>query len=188
VKLWGRPEFAGAEESFADMPQDSSHLKEHIDVVLRHEEEFLARRTAAERAGDSLGAFVGSLRFIAIHAAWFSVWILTNTLKFAHLLRFDPPPFPLLDCMVAIEAIFLASFIVMRQSRSSRRSDERDHLILQVVLLAEKEVTAVLQIERQIAARVGLSEVAKDADITQLSQTTSIEDVAQTLKESMPLE
>jgi uncharacterized membrane protein len=188
VKLWGRPEFAGAEESSADMPQDSSHLKEHIDVVLRHEEEFLARRTAAERAGDSLGAFVGSLRFIAIHAAWFSVWILTNTLKFAHLLRFDPPPFPLLDCMVAIEAIFLASFIVMRQSRSSRRSDERDHLILQVVLLAEKEVTAVLQIERQIAARIGLSEVAKDADITQLSQTTSIEDVAQTLKESMPLE
>jgi uncharacterized membrane protein len=76
----------------------------------------------------------------------------------------------------------------MRQGRSSRRSDERDHLILQVLLLAEKEVTAVLQIERQIAARIGLSEVAKDADITQLSQTTSIDDVAQTLKDSMPLE
>jgi len=184
----GHPELAGAEDSFADMPQDSSHLREHIDVVLRHEEEFLARRTAAERVGDSLGTFVGSLRFIAIHAGWFSLWILFNTLKFAHVPRFDPPPFPLLDCMVAIEAIFLASFIVMRQGRSSRRSDERDHLILQVLLLAEKEVTAVLQIERQIAARIGLSEVAKDADITQLSQTTSIDDVAQTLKDSMPLE
>jgi uncharacterized membrane protein len=170
------------------MPPDSSHLKEHIDVILRHEEEFLARRTAAERVGDSFGAFVGSLRFIAIHAAWFMGWILINTLKFAHISRFDPPPFPLLDCMVAIEAIFLASFIVMRQGRSSRRSDERDHLILQVLLLAEKEITAVLQIERQIAARVGLSEVAKDDDITQLSQTTSIDNVAQTLKDSMPLE
>jgi uncharacterized membrane protein len=178
----------GAEGSFEDMPPDSSHLKEHIDVILRHEEEFLARRTAAERVGGSFGAFVGSLRFIGVHAAWFSGWILINTLKFAHVPRFDPPPFPLLDCIVAIEAIFLASFIVMRQSRSSRRSDERDHLILQVLLLAEKEVTAVLQIERQIAARIGLSEVAKDADITQLSQTTSIDDVAQTLKDSMPLE
>jgi len=170
------------------MPQDSSHLREHIDVVLKHEEEFLARRTPAERVGDSLGAFVGSLLFIAVHAAWFSAWILTNTLKLNYLPRFDPPPFPLLDCLVAIEAIFLASFIVMRQSRSSRRSDERDHLILQVLLLAEKEVTAVLQIERQIADRIGLSEVAKDADITQLSQTTSIDDVAQTLKDSMPAE
>jgi hypothetical protein len=38
------------------------------------------------------------------------------------------------DTVVAVEAIFLASFIVMRQSRLSRRSDERDHLILQVLM------------------------------------------------------
>jgi uncharacterized membrane protein len=167
------------------MPPDSSHLKEHIDVILKHEEEFLARRTAAERVGDSLGAFVGSLRFIVIHGVWFSAWILANSLKLSH---FDPAPFPLLDSIVAIEAIFLASFIVMRQSRSSRRSDERDHLILQVLLLVEKEVTAVLQIERQIAGRVGLTEVARDAKIDELSQTTSIDDMAQTLKNAMPQE
>lgn len=170
------------------MPTDSSHLQEHIDVILKHEEEFLARRTAAERVGDRLGAFVGSLFFIALHVVWFTAWILVNTLQIPHAPHFDPLPFPILDVVVAIEAIFLASFIVMRQSRSSRRSDERDHLILQVLLLAEKEITAVLQIERQIAVRVGLSEVARDAEITQLSQKTSIDDVAQSLKESMPSE
>jgi hypothetical protein len=56
------------------------------------------------------------------------------------------------------------------------------------LLLAEKEITAVLQIDRQLAAKVGLSAVAEDADITQLSQKTSIDDVAQSLKESMPSE
>ena len=172
----------------ADKPADSSHLQEHIEVILKHEEEFLARRTPAERVGDFFGAFVGSLIFIGIHGAWFGAWILINTLKIGHIPQFDPPPFPLLDTVVAVEAIFLASFIVMRQSRLSRRSDERDHLILQVLLLAEKEITAVLQIERQLAARVGLSAVAEDADITQLSQKTSIDDVAQSLKESMPSE
>jgi uncharacterized membrane protein len=166
------------------MPTDSTHLKEHIEVVLKHEEEFLARRTAAERVGDFLGAFVGSLIFIGFHVAWFAAWILFNTLAPAH--HFDPLPFPILDTLVAIEAIFLASFIVMRQSRLSRRSDERDHLILQVLLLAEKEITAVLQIERQIAGKVGLHEVVKDDDITQLSQKTSIDEVANSLKESMP--
>jgi uncharacterized membrane protein len=166
------------------MPTDSTHLKEHIDVILKHEEEFLARRTAAERVGDFLGAFVGSLIFIGIHVVWFTAWILFNT--FAPAPHFDPLPFPTLDTLVAIEAIFLASFIVMRQSRLSRRSDERDHLILQVLLLAEKEITAVLQIERQIAGKMGLHEVAKDDDITQLSQKTSIDEVAQSLKESMP--
>jgi uncharacterized membrane protein len=170
------------------MPTDSSHLQEHIDVILRHEEEFLARRSTAERVGDSLGAFVGSLTFIGIHLAWFGGWILVNTFHFPHASRFDPPPFALLDTVVAIEAIFLASFIVMRQIRLGRRSDQRDHLILQVLLLAEKEITAVLQIERQIAARVGLTEVARDATITELSQKTSIDNVAQVVKESMPSE
>lgn len=170
------------------MPPNSDHLQEQIDVILKHEEEFLARRTAAERVGDFLGTFVGSLLFIAIHAVWFTVWILINTMRIPQVPHFDPLPFPILDVMVAIEAIFLASFIVMRQSRMSRRSDERDHLILQVLLLAEKEVTAVLQMERQIAARMGLAELAKDAEITQLSEKTSIDDVAQSLKESLSSE
>jgi uncharacterized membrane protein len=170
------------------MPADSGHVQEHIDLILKHEEEFLARRTPAERLGDSLGAFVGSLLFIGIHLAWFTVWILANTAHFPHVPHFDPLPFPLLDTVVAIEAIFLASFIVMRQSRISRRSDERDHLILQVLLLVEKEITAVLQMERQMATRVGLSELATDAEIIQLSEKTSIDNVAKTLKESLPAE
>jgi len=170
------------------MPTDSSHLQEHIQVILKHEEEFLARRTAAERVGDFLGAFVGSLIFIGIHVIWLTAWILINTVGIAHIPHFDPVPFPILDTIVAIEAIFLASFIVMRQSRLSRRSDERDHLILQVLLLAEKEITAVLQIERQIASMIGLPEVAKDAEIAQLSQKTSIDDVAQSVKDSLPSE
>ena len=170
------------------MPRDSSHLQQHIDVILKHEEEFLSRRTPAERVGDFFGSFVGSLLFIGIHAVWFGTWILVNVLPIAGIPHFDPAPFSLLDTLVAIEAIFLASFIVMRQSRSSRRSDERDHLILQVLLLAEKEITAVLQIQRQMAAKGGLAEVAEDSEIHELSQKTSIDDVAQTLKESMPSE
>jgi uncharacterized membrane protein len=178
----------GVPEITSDMPTNSSHLQEHIDVILKHEAEFVARRTAAERVGDFFGAFVGSLIFIGIHAAWFGTWILINTVDFGGIPHFDPVPFPVLDTVVAIEAIFLASFIVMRQSRLSRRSDERDHLILQVLLLAEKEITAVLQIERQLAAKVGLPAVAEDSEITRLSQKTSIDEVAQSLKESMPSE
>src|SRR5580704_11029437 len=167
------------------MPTDSSHLQEHIDVILKHEEEFLARRTAAERVGDFFGAYVGSLIFIGIHAVWFGTWILINTLDLGGIPRFDPAPFPLLDTLVAIEAIFLASFIVMRQSRLSRRSDERDHLILQVLLLAEKEITAVLQIERKLPVKAELPELPNNVEIAQLSQQTSIDEVTQSIKESL---
>jgi uncharacterized membrane protein len=168
------------------MPNPSNHLKDHIEIIAKHEEEFLARRTRSERVGDLLGAFVGSLGFIAFHVAVFTAWILINTLHIGNLSHFDPVPFPLLDTAVAIEAIFLASFIVMRQSRLSRRSDEREHLMLQVLILTEKEVTAVLNLQRRVAEKEGLPAVIGDAEISQLSQTTSIDEVAQTIRESLP--
>jgi uncharacterized membrane protein len=76
----------------------------------------------------------------------------------------------------------------MRQSRMSRRAEERDHLMLQVLILTEKEITAVLGMNRQIAGRVGLRQVADDKEIEQLSQHTSIDDVAQTIKDQLPSE
>jgi uncharacterized membrane protein len=130
------------------MPAPSNHLKDHIEIIAKHEEEFLERRTTSERVGDLV-------------------------------------PFPLLDTMVAIEAIFLASFIVMRQGRLSRRSDEREHLMLQVLILAEKEVTAVLNLQRKLAAKAGLPEQTGNAEIAELAETTSIDDVARTIRESI---
>jgi uncharacterized membrane protein len=164
------------------MPGPSNHLRDHIEIIAKHEEEFLAQRTASERVGDRVGALVGSLPFLLVHLAWFAGWIMANTLRWG-LPHFDPAPFPLLDTLVALEAIFLASFIVMRQSRLSRRSDERDHLILQVLILAEKEVTAVLNLQQEMAKKMGVKEIAPE--IAQLSQETSIDEVAQNIKESI---
>jgi uncharacterized membrane protein len=58
---------------------------------------------------------------------------------------FDPYPFSLLGVIVAVEAVILSRFILMRQNRMMRRGERRDHLNLQVDLLAEKEITKVIQ-------------------------------------------
>jgi hypothetical protein len=47
------------------------------------------------------------------------------------------------------------------------------------------EVTAVLNLQRQIAVKVGLPAVISDAEVTQLSKDTSIDEVAQTIRESL---
>lgn len=86
---------------------------------------------------------------------------------------------------VSLEAILVASFILMRQARLARRADERDHLMLQILLLTEKEVTAVLQMNREIASKVGLSSIARDKEIAELGLKTSIDEVAQTIHESL---
>ena len=163
-----------------------NHVQEHVDLIAKHEQEFLEQRTPAERFGDTVAAFVGSLSFVALHLTLFFAWIAWNSLP--HLHHFDPAPFGLLGTVVAMEAIVLASFILMRQARMGRRAEERDHLMLQVLLLSEKEITALLKMDRQIAQQVGLDKVANTAEVRELSQHTSIDDVAQTIRDSLPPE
>jgi uncharacterized membrane protein len=165
--------------------QVTSQVQEHIDTIAKHEQEFLARRSPAERLGDLTAAIVGNLGYVAAHLLLFSFWILVNTLRVAHIPHFDPVPFSLLQTIVAMEAILLASLILMRQSRLARRADEREHLVLQILLLTEKEVTAVISMNQQIAKRVGLSDMENSEEIEQLGQKTSIDDVAEDIQRSL---
>jgi uncharacterized membrane protein len=161
-----------------------SHIQEQIELIAKHEQEFLERRTRPERVSDVIAEFIGSLWFVGMHVLLFAVWMVINTLP--QVQHFDPKPFSLLQTFVAMEAILAASFILMRQARMGRRSDERDHLMLQILLLTEKELTALLGMDRQIASEMGLTRAANTPEVRDLSQETSIEDVAQTIKENLP--
>ncbi len=161
------------------------HVQEHIDLIARQEQEFFDSRTASERAGDTVAAFAGSMRFVTLHLAGFAVWVAWNVLPATARWHFDPYPFAMLDTIVAMEAILLASFILMRQQRTARRADERDHLMLQILLLTEKETTALLQMNREMAAKMGLQKVARDADYAALSEETQLDEVAENIKENM---
>ncbi len=164
------------------------HIQDHVDLIARHEQEFLAKRTPAERAADAIASFVGSLPFVIFHVSLFLLWILCNTIVPGEMTHFDPYPFSLLGTCVALEGIVLASLILMRQSRVSKRGDERDHLMLQILMLTEKEITAVLRMDRQIAGQMGLGRAANNAEVIALSEHTSIEEVAQAIEEGLPAE
>jgi uncharacterized membrane protein len=168
--------------------QIPTHVQEHIETIAKHEQEFYARRSLSDRIGDRIAAFAGTFRFVFIHLLVFVSWILANTLPIGRFPRFDPAPFPLLDTAVALEAILLASFILMRQSGLAKRADERDHLMLQILLLAEKEISALIRINSEIATRVGLPAIARDEEIQEMAEPTSIDTVAQTIQENLSRE
>jgi uncharacterized membrane protein len=176
------------------MPQSNDqnpmqgHLQEHIDLIAKHEQEFLAQRTQTEKLGDRMASFIGSLTYVGLHIVGFSAWLAWNVLPIPGLSHFDPFPFPLINVLLAFEAILVASFILMRQSRMSRRAEERDQLMLQILLLTEREVTANLGMQREMAQKMGLHEIAADQEITQLSQQTSVDEVVHIIKESLPTE
>jgi uncharacterized membrane protein len=160
-------------------------IQKHIDLIAKHEQDFLTRRTWDERVGDSVSTLVGSLTFVAFHVILLLAWTTTNTGLTLHIKPFDPPPFPILDLLLSFESILLASFILMRQSRIARRSEERNHLGLQLMLLTEKELTANLGISREIAKRLGLSGVLDHNEINQLSEEISVDQMAESIRDRL---
>ena len=85
-----------------------------------------AVRHAQDRVADRVTAFAGSMSFVYIHGLWFGAWILVNLgLHVAGLPKFDPYPFGLLTMIVSLEAIFLATLVMISQNRQAHRSDIR---------------------------------------------------------------
>lgn len=165
--------------------QTPTHLQEHVETIAKQEQEFLANRSWGERVADTVASFAGRVAFVAIHLAVFVVWILWNSVPITRTAHFDPMPFPLFDTAVALEAILLASFILMRQSSLARRADEREHLMLQILLLTEREVSAVVRMTQQMADNAGIGSISRDAEIQELGRRTSIDEVTQTIQENL---
>jgi len=98
---------------------------------------------------------------------------------------FDPYPFSLLNVFVSLEAIFLTSFVLMTQNRMTKQADRRAHLDLQVNLLAEQELTAILQMLYALCQKAGTCARINDVRVEQLLRDTDIVQLAITLEKEL---
>ena len=158
----------------------------NIDTVARLEQEFLNQRTLADRIGDAVVAFMGTMTFVVGHFVLFLLWITINGGKIPGIRPFDPFPFVLLTMIVSMEGVLLAAFILMKQNRMSKRADQRDHLHLQINLLAEQEVTKMLQMQREICKHLGIRHVLDDRQTTEFASDTAVEHLARELEQKLP--
>ncbi|MFL6464630.1 MAG: DUF1003 domain-containing protein [Bryobacteraceae bacterium] len=162
--------------------------QDNINKVVQLEEEAQKHRTFAERVSDVIANFVGSMVFVVIHVVWFAIWAVVNIGVLGFSWKFDPYPFQLLCMLVSLEGVLLSTFVLIKQNRMSQRADQRSHLDLQVNLLAEKEITKVLQMQRLICRRLGIEEGDLDPEAVELSQVTAIDNLAHELDQRLPSE
>ena len=158
----------------------------NIERIAEMEKKSLDRRTMVERIGDAIADFVGSTTFVILHVIWFAAWIAINRSVIPKVPAFDPYPFLLLGLIVSLEAVFLSTFVLMKQNRMSKRSDRRNDLNLQIDLLPEREATIMLQMLQRICAHLGLHETAADAEVRELSRATKVESIASELEKKLP--
>jgi uncharacterized membrane protein len=166
--------------------------KRMVDANVRNvadvERAFEGRRTRGQRVSDAIANFSGTIFFVVLHVVIFTAWFLVNTYKFPGIPNFDPYPFTLLNMAVSVEAVLLSTFVLMKQNGMQNKSDHRNRLNLQIDLLAEKEVTKMLQLLRLVCIKLEIEEVTHDEELDDMVSATSIEHMAERILHEMPPE
>ena len=141
--------------------------------------QYATARSPIEVAADRLTRWAASTPFLVVHVLWFAGWMLVNS-GAVGIRPFDPFPFGLLTMIVSLEAIFLAIFVLMAQSRESTVAELREEVSLQVVLRMEEEVTKTLQLVAGLYARLGLK-VGDDDELREMLGPLDAEDIERDL-------
>jgi uncharacterized membrane protein len=158
----------------------------NIEAIAKLEHDALGRRTATERVSDVITKLVGNVGFLVIQVVLIAGWALLNLKVIPGVKSFDPFPFGVLALVVSSEGVFLTIFVLISQGRMSRQSEQRSHLDLQVGMLAEQELTTILQMLQKLCQHAGVNVDSSKQAIQSLSKTTDVHKLASELADKLP--
>jgi uncharacterized membrane protein len=162
----------------------SGALRRNIDALRRRREDEEASASFEERLAERITRFGGSMRFVYAHAAIYGFWILANLGVLPGIGPWDPT-FVVLAMIASVEAIFLSTFILITQNRMAAAADRRAELDVQVSLLAEQEITKLVELVSEIADRMGVDH-ATGADVQEMKREVAPEAVLDAIEEREP--
>jgi uncharacterized membrane protein len=160
-----------------DNPALSSVIQQNIRKIINLRLKSTREKGIQNRIADAITTFSGSMVFFYIHIIWFVSWIILNT-GHTGIPAFDPFPYGLLTMIVSLEAIFLATFVLISQNMLSKEAERLSDLSLHTGLFTEHELTRVLQMLRVIQKKIGITN-DDDSNISDadLEMETKPEDV-----------
>jgi uncharacterized membrane protein len=128
--------------------------RRNVEIIAKIDKTSDDRRTFGERLADLVTAWVGSWTFLIVQSILLVFWMVVNVVGWRE--RWDPYPFILLNLVLSFQAAFASPIILMSQNRQARVSERRNHLDLQINLLAEQENTEQLRLLRLLCNKAGI--------------------------------
>lgn len=156
-------------------PQLNRVLERNLRKIVYMRIKAKARRGLQDRISDAITSISGRMVFVYFHIVWFGAWLLIN-LSLVGVEPFDPYPFGLLTMIVSLEAIFLSTFVLISQNKLSQEAEQRADLDMHINLLAEHELTLVLQMLESIQDKLGI-DTSAHRELADLETEIKPEDV-----------
>lgn len=143
-----------------------------------------AKKTISEKIADGITKYSGSLIFLALNVTWFICWIFINIGIIPGVKAFDPYPFGLLTMIVSLEAILLATFVLIAQNRQEKVDDLREEVDLQVDIITEQEITKLLRILTVFLEKNGF-DFKNDKELESMLKVTNMEKIEAELEKQI---
>jgi uncharacterized membrane protein len=159
-------------------------LDRNIEALRARRDRQAREATYQEKLAEAITRFTGSIAFVWVHLVWIGFWIVANLGVFPFVTPWDPT-FVVLAMIASVEAIFLSTFVLISQNRMFKENDRRADLDLQINLLAEHEVTRLIEIVTAIAARLDV-ELPAAQEIDELKKDVAPEAVLDAIEEDRP--
>jgi uncharacterized membrane protein len=157
-------------------------LRRNIEALRRRRAEEEDRAALDEKLARTVTRFAGSMHFVYLHAALYGAWIVANLGWIPGVGAWDPS-FVVLAMIASVEAIFLSTFILITQNRMVAAADRRAELDLQVSLLAEAEITKLVELVSMIAERMHVS-AAEQQEIEEMKKRVAPEAVLDAIEKT----
>ena len=170
--------------TYRDTPRTdslSNTLRQNIETLRERRRRERESASREQKLAQRITDFAGSMRFVYLHVIVYGFWVVANLGWISGIGAWDPS-FVVLAMIASVEAIFLSTFILITQNRMSIADDRRAELDLQVSLLAEQEITKLVQLVAEISTRLGVEE-AKGEDVEEMKQLVAPDEVLDAIEE-----
>ena len=128
-----------------------AHIDETIQAIAELHLEHQRSATPVQRAVDRMTRFVGRPRFVGLMTAAFAAWIGLNLLlQILGHQAIDPTPFPWLEDVGTLLALYITVLILITQRRENELTERREQLTLELSIIAEQKTAKIIELLEEL--------------------------------------
>jgi len=160
------------------------HIQQTINTIAGVHIRHRRQATRAHRFVEGAVTWVARPGFIALLTIVVVGWVIANLVLAAQGRAFDPPPFPILQDIGTLTALYITVLILITTQREKEIGEHREQLTLELAILSEQKSAKIIQLIEEARRDNPLIGDRHDAEATELSVPADPEAVLDAIKDT----
>src|ERR1700761_1622564 len=160
------------------------HIQQTIDTIAGVHARHQRQATRAQRFVQSAVLWLVRPRFIVLLTLVVVAWIAANVMLAGQGRAFDPPPFPILQDIGTLMALYITVLILITAQREKEIGEHREQLTLELAILPEQKSAKIIQLIEEARRDNPLIGDRHDAEAAELAVPADPEAVLDAIKDT----